>query len=108
MALGRWRSMRGRRNEPIGGASYGEKDGDIIAAGREAMRIVAGVSFIALLSGAALCQPGARPAFDIADVHVSPRTDWVKTPSHAMQGGFLIGDRYELHRATMLDLIRTA
>jgi uncharacterized protein (TIGR03435 family) len=71
------------------------------------MRAPAGISFIVLLSGAALCQSGSNKfAFDIADVHVSPRSDWVKT--HAMQGGFLSGDRYELRRATMLDLIRTA
>jgi hypothetical protein len=73
------------------------------------MRVLAGISFIVLLSGAALCQSGAKkPAFDIADVHVSPRSDWVKTPAHSLQGGFLSGDRYELRRATMLDLIRTA
>ena len=72
------------------------------------MRVLAGISFIVLLSGAALCQSGAKkPAFDIADVHVSPRSDWVKTPD-SLQGGFLSGDRYELRRATMLDLIRTA
>lgn len=47
-------------------------------------------------------------AFDIADVRVSPRSDWVKTGAHYMQGGFLAGDRYELHRATMLDLVRVA
>lgn len=71
------------------------------------MRAPAGISFIVLLSGAALCQSGSNKfAFDIADVHVSPRSDWVKTL--AMQGGFLRGDRYELRRATMLDLIRTA
>jgi len=69
------------------------------------MRTLAGVSLIFLLSGAAVCQ---APAFDIADVHVSPRSDWSKTPAHLMQGGFLSGDRYELRRATMLDLIRTA
>jgi uncharacterized protein (TIGR03435 family) len=73
------------------------------------MRVLAGISFIVLLSGAALCQPGAnKPAFDIADVHASPRGDWVKTPGRLMQGGYLAGDRYELRRATMLDLIRTA
>jgi uncharacterized protein (TIGR03435 family) len=73
------------------------------------MRASTGISFIVLLAGPALCQSGANtPAFDIADVHVSPRADWVKTTAHMMQGGFLSGDRYELRRATMLDLIRTA
>jgi uncharacterized protein (TIGR03435 family) len=47
-------------------------------------------------------------AFDIADVHASPRSDWVKNQTHVMQGGYLSGDRYELRRATMLDMIKTA
>ena len=73
------------------------------------MRALPGLGLIAVLSGAALCQPAAnKPAFDIADAHVSPRADWVKNLSHSMQGGFLSADRYELRRATMLDLIRTA
>ena len=50
----------------------------------------------------------AKLAFDIADVHPSPRGDWSKTVSHWMQGPTLAGDRYQLRRATMLDLIRTA
>lgn len=49
-----------------------------------------------------------RPSFEIADVHVSPRADWVKIQRLAMQGGYLAGDRYEVRRATMLDLIATA
>ena len=80
---------------------------DAVQGGRQYDGAPAGISFIVLLSGAALCQSGSNKfAFDIADVHVSPRSDWVKTL--AMQGGFLRGDRYELRRATMLDLIRTA
>lgn len=68
------------------------------------------LSLIALGScSAAFCQSdAAKPAFDIADVHLSPRSDWVKTSVNAMQGGYLSGDRYELRRATMLDMIRTA
>jgi uncharacterized protein (TIGR03435 family) len=76
------------------------------------MRVLPGIGCVALaliLATAALCQPRpTRPSFDIADVHVSPRGDWVKNPTHLMQGGYLSGDRYELQRATMLDLIRTA
>jgi len=80
------------------------------------MRTLTGTGFIALVSlvfilatDAALCQPGAsQAAFDIADVHASPRGDWVKNSTHVMQGGYLSGDRYELRRATMLDMIRTA
>jgi len=67
------------------------------------MRALAGMSFTIFVSAFA-----ASPAFDIADVHVSPRSDWVKNAVHRMDGGVLGGDRYELHRATMLDLIRTA
>ena len=48
------------------------------------------------------------PKFDIADIRVSPRNDWVKIAANSMQGGFLSADRYVLRRATMLDLIRTA
>jgi uncharacterized protein (TIGR03435 family) len=73
------------------------------------MRLFAGMALVLSLSRMALCQPASnQPAFDIADVHVSPRTDWIKSPDHEMQGGFLAGDRYTLHRATMLDLIKTA
>ena len=58
---------------------------------------------------AAFCQSDARNvSFDIADVHASPRSDWVKIQTHLMQGGYLSGDRYELRRATMLDMIKTA
>lgn len=70
---------------------------------------LAGIGFAALLSNAALCQPAAnKPAFDIADVHVSPRATWAKTAGNNMQGGILNAGRYELRRATMLDLIKTA
>jgi len=51
---------------------------------------------------------GFAQTFDIADVHVSPRSNWVKTFGHGWDGGMLAGNRYELRRATMLDLIRTA
>ncbi len=50
----------------------------------------------------------SKPAFDIADVHVSPRSAWVKKPANAMQGGYLNAGRYEIKRATMLDLIKMA
>jgi uncharacterized protein (TIGR03435 family) len=49
-----------------------------------------------------------KPAFDIADVHLSPREQWAKTQVNAMMGGYLSGDRYEVRRATMLDLIHLA
>lgn len=61
-----------------------------------------------LLIGPAMCQTSSGLRFDIADVHTSPRADWVKTAQNQMQGGYLMADRYELRRATMLDLIRIA
>lgn len=64
-----------------------------------------GVVFSVVVLGQAAAE---KPAFDITDVRVSPRATWAKTPPNAMQGGFLIGDRYELRRATMLDLIARA
>src|ERR1017187_6891796 len=48
---------------------------------------------------------GQLPGFDIADVHVSD--NW-KNPYTLMSGGLLRGGRYDLRKATMLDLIRTA
>ncbi len=68
-------------------------------------RALARISFAILFGGAAF---GQAPTFDIADVHVSPRATWAKTPANAMQGGIFNAGRYELHRATMLDLIKTA
>jgi uncharacterized protein (TIGR03435 family) len=69
-------------------------------------RVFAGISFIVLLSSAAFGQSitaAAPPAFDIADVHVS-----AKTVNPYMSGGVLRGGRFEIRRATMVDLIRTA
>jgi uncharacterized protein (TIGR03435 family) len=65
---------------------------------------------------AALCFPAGlisqqtadKPTFDIADVHPSPRADWVRNSTHLMMGGYLSGDRYELRRATLVDMIKIA
>ncbi|HXE62469.1 MAG TPA: TIGR03435 family protein [Bryobacteraceae bacterium] len=51
--------------------------------------------------GMVFAQP--KPAFVLADVHVSPR---VMSPS--MEGGFVRGDRYQIRMATMVDLIHIA
>jgi uncharacterized protein (TIGR03435 family) len=70
------------------------------------MRAFAGTTLFALLSSPVFAQstntPPA-PAFEIADVHVSPPR---KFPF--MDGGNLHGDRYIVHQATMLDLIAAA
>jgi uncharacterized protein (TIGR03435 family) len=66
--------------------------------------VFAGIGFVALLSHTVFGQaPDATPKFDIADVHVSAK---VTNPS--MSGGVLRAGRYEIRRATMLDLIRVA
>jgi uncharacterized protein (TIGR03435 family) len=68
------------------------------------MRAFAGLSFVALLSGLAFAQSaGSPPAFDVADVHASPRST-----NPFASGGVLRGGRYELRKATMVDLIRFA
>ena len=67
------------------------------------MRACAHISFVALLSGAFGQSTPIKPAFQIADVHVSAPA---RNPN--MQGGVLRAGRYELRQATMLDLIKTA
>lgn len=74
-------------------------------------RTLAAISLCALLSSALFGQstagqpPTPKPTFDIADVHATPRTN---NPNLFMTGGVLRGGRYDLRKATMLDLIRTA
>jgi uncharacterized protein (TIGR03435 family) len=63
-------------------------------------QVLARLGFFALLSGAAWAQ---ATAFEIADVHVSPKT---LTPR--MSGGVLRGARFEMRQATMVDLVRVA
>jgi uncharacterized protein (TIGR03435 family) len=61
-----------------------------------------------LLIFSAVACAADKPAFDVADVHMSARANWSKTVDHAMQGGYLMGDRYDIRHATLLDLIKTA
>ena len=72
------------------------------------MRILKSLGAITLLAAAAFGQSNIRPSFDIADVHMSPRKNWSQIPTNQMDGGVLGGDRYEIRRASMLDLIRNA
>ena len=67
------------------------------------MRALTCVSLAVLLSGAAFAQAVTPPAFEIADVHVRPKT---MTPR--MSGGLLRGNRFDIRQATMLDLARVA
>ena len=65
---------------------------------RASIRIISFTFAVAAFAQA----PDIRPAFDIADVHTSP-----KTLRPSPRGGFH-GGRYELRMATMADLIATA
>jgi hypothetical protein len=57
-----------------------------------------------LLSGPLCAQPNETPpAFEAADVHVSPHRMFP-----LFEGGRLRGDRYVLRQVTMVDLITTA
>src|SRR5580704_15346726 len=66
--------------------------------------VVCATAFSAILSRSdAQKTDAAFPAFEVADIHAS-------TPgaNSNVGGGFIRGGRYELHAATMVDLIRTA
>src|ERR1700689_2882407 len=65
------------------------------------MRAFLPLSLTTLLAGLAL--PQAPPAFEAADVRPSPHSS-----NPGIRGGYYAGGRYELHQATMADLIRTA
>jgi len=68
------------------------------------MRALVWMGFAALFCGAAFGQAGnATPAFEIADVHTSP-----KSASLNMRGGVIRGGRFEVRNATMLNLIAVA
>ena len=70
--------------------------------------------FIAMLSASALLAQASvssqkvtssQPRFEAADVHLSPSA---RNPYNYASGGVLRGERYDLRKATMLDLIKTA
>jgi uncharacterized protein (TIGR03435 family) len=66
-------------------------------------RVFAALSLAALLFVAAFAQStSSQPMFEVADVRAIPRT------MNANMRTVLRGGRYELHNATMVDLIRTA
>jgi uncharacterized protein (TIGR03435 family) len=66
----------------------------------------AGVVFFFVTLGGALGQSiPATPQFDIAEIH---RSASAMNPQTYRSGGFLRGGRYDLRKATMMDLIRLA
>src|SRR5206468_12770057 len=67
------------------------------------MRAFSFIALIIILSAAVFGQSAETPAtFEIADIHASPRSTALVMRTSTRPG------RYELHNATMLDLIRTA
>lgn len=67
-------------------------------------RAFAGMCFLVLVCSAAFCQSAEAPAaFELADVHASP-----KGGPPFFGGGILRGGRYVAKNATMVDLISTA
>ena len=62
---------------------------------------------IAALSTVAVCaQPADDLRFEAADVHASAPTSNIR--NNFMQGPFVGGGRFEIRRATILDLVRRA
>ena len=70
------------------------------------MRTLTSIGFAAMMSGALIALfAQARPVFEAADVH---RSAPAMNPYTFISGGVLRGARYDLRKATMLDLIRIA
>lgn len=70
------------------------------------MRTAALAGLVTLSVWPGFCQPAFEaPVFEIADIHPSAAA---MNPFTFVSGGMLRGDRYDLHKATMLDLIRIA
>jgi uncharacterized protein (TIGR03435 family) len=67
------------------------------------MKLFTLVSGMAVVMVAVSAVAQEKPAFEAADVHTSPRSTELSMRIVLRKGG-----RYELHNATMLDLIRTA
>ncbi len=76
----------------------------LTAAGALALLTPIAIGIVSAPAGRAQqASASAQQHFEFADVHPSPR---VANPT--VSGGILRIDRYEIHRATMLDLIRRA
>jgi uncharacterized protein (TIGR03435 family) len=67
------------------------------------MRLFPSLTLIALSSALAFSQTTPPPAFEMADVHISPRSN-----NPTARGGTVRAGQYELRTATMLDLISGA
>ncbi len=67
------------------------------------MRILGYLGLLTGIAVGAFGQPAPAPKFEIADVHVSP-----KAPNPFVRVTPPRNGRYEIHNATMVDLVRTA
>jgi uncharacterized protein (TIGR03435 family) len=65
-------------------------------------RLSARIGLSILLSGLAFSQTAPAPGFEVADVHASP------AGAQPFMNVGVVGSRYEIHTATMVDLIGTA
>jgi uncharacterized protein (TIGR03435 family) len=73
------------------------------------IRALTCIGALALVSGAAFGQSAeTAPRFEIADVHASLHVPLLDSRRVFMRSGFFGGVRYEIHNATMIDLVRTA
>jgi uncharacterized protein (TIGR03435 family) len=71
------------------------------------LQLSARITLAIFLSGTVFAQPAPKAAFEIADVHIAD-IHAVSFNQRRMRGDVLIGGRYELRMATMVDLIRIA
>jgi uncharacterized protein (TIGR03435 family) len=70
------------------------------------MRALTGVGFVAIISGAVVgLFAQTRPVFEAADIYRSARA---MNPYTFVSGGVLRGARYDLRKATVLDMIQVA
>lgn len=71
--------------------------------------IYAGIGLAAFVAGTVFGQSGGNaPGFELADVHPSAHMALASPGRTFMRTGFYGGGRYEIHNATMVDLVRTA
>ena len=67
-------------------------------------RLFVGAAIAVMFSVAVCAQPADEPRFEAADVHASAPSSNIR--NSFIQGPFVGGGRFEIRRATMLDLVR--
>lgn len=66
-------------------------------------RLFVGAAIAAMFSSAVCAQPAVESRFEAADVHASPPSSNIR--NNFIQGPFVGGGRFEVRRATILDLV---